>query len=65
MDCIVHGVTKSRTRLSNFYFHFKRHYRSKKKFEGQEYLLEIRETLDVKKKKKAWRYIPPWSRSKL
>ena len=22
MDCIVHGVTKSRTRLSNFLFHF-------------------------------------------
>ena len=22
MDCIVHGVTKSRTRLSNFHFHF-------------------------------------------
>ena len=21
MDCIVHGVTKSRTRLSRFYFH--------------------------------------------
>ena len=22
MDCIVHGVTKSRTRLNNFHFHF-------------------------------------------
>ena len=22
MDCIVHGVTKSRTRLSNFHFHY-------------------------------------------
>ena len=22
MDCIVHGVTKSRMRLSNFHFHF-------------------------------------------
>ena len=22
MDCIVHGVTKSRTRLSDFHFHF-------------------------------------------
>ena len=22
MDCIVHGVSKSRTRLSNFHFHF-------------------------------------------
>ena len=22
MDCIVHGVAKSRTRLSNFHFHF-------------------------------------------
>ena len=22
MDCVVHGVTKSRTRLSNFHFHF-------------------------------------------
>ena len=22
MDCIVHGVTKSQTRLSNFHFHF-------------------------------------------
>ena len=22
MDCIVHGLTKSRTRLSNFLFHF-------------------------------------------
>ena len=22
MDCIVHGVAKSRTRLSNFYFYF-------------------------------------------
>ena len=22
MDCIVHGVSKSRTRLSDFYFHF-------------------------------------------
>ena len=22
MDCIVHGVTKSRTRLSGFHFHF-------------------------------------------
>ena len=22
MDCIVHGVTKSRTQLSNFHFHF-------------------------------------------
>ena len=22
MDCIVHGVTKSRTRMSNFHFHF-------------------------------------------
>ena len=22
MDCIVHGVTKSQTRLSNFLFHF-------------------------------------------
>ena len=67
MDCIVHGVTKSRTRLSNFYFHFKRRYGSKKQFEGQENLLGIREKVDVKKKKKkkAWRYIPPWSRSKL
>ena len=23
MDCIVHGVTKSRTRLSGFHFHFR------------------------------------------
>ena len=22
MDCIVHGVAKSRTQLSDFYFHF-------------------------------------------
>ena len=22
MDCIIHGVTKSRTRLSDFHFHF-------------------------------------------
>ena len=22
MDCVVHGVTKSRTRLSDFHFHF-------------------------------------------
>jgi len=22
MDCMVHGVTKSRTRLSDFHFHF-------------------------------------------
>ena len=22
MDCIVHGITKSRTQLSNFHFHF-------------------------------------------
>ena len=22
MDCIVHGVSKSRTRMSNFHFHF-------------------------------------------
>ena len=22
MDCIVHGVAKNRTRLSNFHFHF-------------------------------------------
>ena len=22
MDCIVHGVTKSQTRLSDFHFHF-------------------------------------------
>ena len=22
MDCLVHGVTKSRTQLSNFHFHF-------------------------------------------
>ena len=22
MDCIVHGVSKSQTRLSNFHFHF-------------------------------------------
>ena len=22
MDCVVHGVTKSRTQLSNFHFHF-------------------------------------------
>ena len=22
MDCIVHGVTKNQTRLSNFHFHF-------------------------------------------
>ena len=50
MDCI--GVTKSWTRLSSFYFHFKRHYGSKKQFEGQENLLESREKLDVKKKKK-------------
>ena len=49
MDCIVRGVTKSRTRLSNFYFHFKRHYGSKKQFEGQENLLESREKLAVKK----------------
>ena len=26
MDCIVHRVTKSRTRLSNFHFHFKGRY---------------------------------------
>ena len=25
MDCIVHGVTKSRTRLSDFQFHFSKH----------------------------------------
>ena len=24
-DCIVHGVTKSQTRLSNFHFHMARH----------------------------------------
>ena len=24
MDCIVHGVTKSQTRLSDFHFHFHR-----------------------------------------
>ena len=22
MDCVVHGVTKSQTRLNNFHFHF-------------------------------------------
>ena len=26
MDCIVHGVPKSQTRLSNFHFHFQRNY---------------------------------------
>ena len=26
MDCIVHGVTKSRTRLSDFHFHMLSHY---------------------------------------
>ena len=25
MDCIVHKVAKSRTRLSNFHFHFENH----------------------------------------
>ena len=25
VDCIVHGVTKSQTRLSNFHFHFQSH----------------------------------------
>ena len=28
MDCIVHGVTKGRTRLSNFHFHFHYHFGS-------------------------------------
>ena len=25
MDCIVHGVAKSKTRLSDFHFHFQTH----------------------------------------
>ena len=29
MDCIVHGVTKSGTRLSDFHFHFKNTINSK------------------------------------
>ena len=28
MDCIVHGVTKSQTQLSDFHFHFHFHFQS-------------------------------------
>ena len=28
MDCIVHGVAKSRTRLSDFHFHFSLHFQN-------------------------------------
>ena len=35
MDCIVHKVAKSRTRLSNFHFHFENHQSEQIIFMGQ------------------------------
>ena len=34
MDCIVHGVTKSQTRLSDFYFHRGQSYEHRSKSVG-------------------------------
>ena len=41
MDCIVHGVTKSHTQLSNFHFHLRSHSKLQFEFKPRQYDFNI------------------------